>query len=129
MFIHAHVATDLGRVSTESLACIRRLHCERLQTHIVVSCLHKSRWTIDKCLQILPLCERRLQEAGDRSLLDNLTTTIRRMSVFHRIMLHALAKKDISIEGCPEKVRISVYALVLVTRCISYTYFIYSQLL
>lgn len=92
------------RVSSESLACIRRLRCERLQTHVVVSCLHKSRWTIDKCLQVLPMCERRLKASGDRILVENVATVIQRMSAFHRIMLHAQAKQDISIPGCPDKV-------------------------
>jgi len=92
------------RVSNESLACIKRLTCERLQTHISISCVHESRWTVEKCLTILPVCERRLLDIQDGRLVTYIQTVIERMSAFHRIMLHAVAKQDVVVEGCSAKV-------------------------
>lgn len=41
---------------------------------------------------------------GDKSLVPHLKTIVERMSAFHRIMLHAQAKQDIEVAGCPSKV-------------------------
>ena len=66
--------------------------------------LYKSRWTIDKCVLLLLLCERRLWDKGDKSLVSHVSSIMERMSGFYRIMLHAQAKQDMNIVGCPSKV-------------------------
>ena len=71
---------------------------------MVLSNLYKSRWAIDKCVLLLLLCEKRLWDKRATFLEPYLKEIIERMSGLHRIMLHAQAKQDTTVEGCPGKV-------------------------
>ncbi|XP_067941543.1 zinc finger FYVE domain-containing protein 26-like [Watersipora subatra] len=101
---YALIKNASEQVSTEALNCIKCLRCERLQANIVILSLHKSLLTAEKCLQLLPLCEKRLLDKGDNSLVLYLNNLHTKMSAYHRIMLHAQAKREMTIEGCPAKI-------------------------